>query len=85
MYVDVQEVNFLFVIRDLYTFVNCQVTISCHTTQIFCCFYTFIYVPLNLRERSGSMVECLTHDRRAAGLSLTSVTALWSLSKTHLS
>ena len=37
------------------------------------------------RERSGSVVECLTRDRRAAGLSLTGVTALWSLSKTHLS
>ena len=33
------------------------------------------------RERSGSVVECLTRDRRAAGSSLT---ALWSLSKTHL-
>ena len=40
---------------------------------------------LDLRERSGSVVECLTRDRRAAGLSLTGVTALWSLSKTHLS
>ena len=40
------------------------------------------------RERSGSVVECLTRDRRAAGSSLTGVTALWSLwslSKTHLS
>ena len=35
-------------------------------------------------ERSGSVVECLTRDRRAAGSSLTGVTALWSLSKTHL-
>ena len=34
------------------------------------------------RERSGSMVECLTRDRRAAGSSLTGDTALWSLSKT---
>ena len=34
-------------------------------------------------ERSGSVVECLTPDRGAAGLSLTGVTALWSLSKTH--
>ena len=33
----------------------------------------------------GSVVECLTRDRRAAGSSLTGVTALWSLSKTHLS
>ena len=36
-------------------------------------------------ERSGSVVECLTRDRGAAGSSLTGVTALWSLSKTHLS
>ena len=34
-------------------------------------------------ERSGSVVECLTRDRRATGSSLTRVTALWSLSKTH--
>ena len=33
-------------------------------------------------EHSGSMVECLTRDREAAGSSLTGVTALWSLSKT---
>ena len=37
------------------------------------------------RERSGSVVEFMTQDRRAAGSSLTGVTALWSLSKTHLS
>ena len=37
------------------------------------------------RERSGSVVECLTRVRRAAGLSLIGVTALRSLSKTHLS
>ena len=37
------------------------------------------------RERSGSVVECLTRDPGVAGLSLTGVTALWSLSKTHLS
>ena len=36
-------------------------------------------------EGSGSVVECLTQDWGAAGLSLTGVTALWSLSKTHLS
>ena len=36
-------------------------------------------------ERSGSVVECLTWDREGAGSSLTGVTALWSLSKTHLS
>ena len=37
------------------------------------------------REGSGSVVECLTRDGGAAGLSLTGVTALWSLRKTHLS
>ena len=31
------------------------------------------------------VVDCLTRDRGAAGSSLTAVTALWSLSKTHLS
>ena len=31
------------------------------------------------------MVECLTRDQRAPGSSLTAVTALLSLSKTHLS
>ena len=36
-------------------------------------------------QRSGSVVECLTRDRGAVGSSLTGVTALWSLSKTHLS
>ena len=29
-----------------------------------------------IRERSGSVVECLTRDQRAAGSSLTGVTAL---------
>ena len=36
-------------------------------------------------ERSGSVAECLTRDQRAVGSSLTGDTALWSLSKTHLS
>ena len=36
------------------------------------------------RECSGSVVECLTQDWEAPGSSLTGVTALWSLSKTHL-
>ena len=50
-------------------------------------FVTFLVFlgTLMVRERSGSVVECLTQDRRAAGLSLTGFTALWSLSKTHLS
>ena len=47
-----------------------------HDKKNCCCF----------RERSGSVVEWLTRDRGAVGLtSLTGVTALWSLSKTHLS
>ena len=41
--------------------------------------------PASGRERSGSVVECLTRDRGATGSSLTGNTALWSLSKTHLS
>ena len=43
------------------------------------------FYSVTRRERNGSVVECLTQDRGAAGSSLTSVTALWSLSKTHLS
>ena len=43
------------------------------------------YFTKEIWERSGSVVECLTRDRRVAGSSLTGVTALWSLSKTHLS
>ena len=39
----------------------------------------------SMGEHSGSVVECLTRDRGALDLSLTGVTALWSLSKTHLS
>ena len=34
------------------------------------------WINANLWERSGSVVECLTRDRRAAGSSLTGVTAL---------
>ena len=45
----------------------------------------FYLIPTKIRERSGSVVECLTQDRGAADSSLTWVTALWSLSKTHLS
>ena len=56
--------------------------------------YTLLYVvvhnmfpkqTLSVRERSGSVVECLTRDREATGSSLTGVTGLWFLSKTHLS
>ena len=43
------------------------------------------HIHLIIRERSGSVVECMTDDREAAGSNLTGVTALWSLSKAHLS
>ena len=46
---------------------------------------SFAVALQHIRERSGSVVECLTRDRRAAGSSLTGVTALLSLSKTYLS
>ena len=42
-------------------------------------------ITREVREHSGSVVECLTRDQRAVGSSLTGVTALWSLSKAHLS
>ena len=57
---------------------------SAQSDQCLCSsFLESIITPL--RERSGSMVECLTGDQEAAGSSLTGVTALLSLSKTHLS
>ena len=37
--------------------------------------YIVFVIPF-IRERSGSVVECLTRDRRAAGSSLTGVTGL---------
>ena len=46
---------------------------------------TFNYTSILIRECSDSVEECLTRDRGAAGSSLTGVTVLWSLSKTHLS
>ena len=45
-----------------------------------------ICIPLQLhKERSGSVVECLTWDPGAADSSLVGITVLWSLSKIHLS
>ena len=66
------------------TYVNHYTCVKSHLRRDFyrnsIDFYTGHY-----REVGSSVVECLTRDRRAAGLSLTGVTALWSLSKTHLS
>ena len=45
--------------------------------------HEIILLPSAEWECIGSVVECLTRDRGAAGSSLTGVTALWSLSKTH--
>ena len=44
-------------------------------------------VPSSLSQAGigCAVVECLTRDGGAAGSSPTGVTALWSLSKTHLS
>ena len=39
----------------------------------------------NELKGSGSVAECLTRDRGAAGSSLIGVTVLWSLNKTQLS
>ena len=66
---------------------NCLIAQACMPTLcIVRYFMSYIEIsPKGVWERSGSVVECLTLDRGAAGLSLTGVTALWSLSKTHLS
>ena len=47
-----------------------------------CSTYPQVYEEAYM-EYSGSVVECLTRDQEAVGSSLTGVTALWSLSKTH--
>ena len=46
---------------------------------------TVLESPSGKWEHSGSVVECLTRDRGVEGSSLTGVTALWSLCKTHFS
>ena len=48
-------------------------------------FRNFGHSECRVPQLTKGVVECLTRDREAAGLSLTGVTALWSLSKTHLS
>ena len=62
---------------------------SCATIQLYILYYACKFrnkILFDLyRECSGSVVECLTREREAAGSSLTGVTALLSLSKTHLS
>ena len=42
---------------------------------------TYLFI-MPLRERSGSVVECLTQERGAAGSSLTSITALLPWART---
>ena len=43
------------------------------------CMYAYMYACVRVCvDRSGSVVECLTRDPRAAGSSLTGVTALCS-------
>ena len=41
-----------------------------------CIMICTMLIAINYREHSGSVVECLTQDRRAAGSSLTRITAL---------
>ena len=49
-------------------------------------FEAYVHHNLTIFYQTGSaVVECLTQDREAMGSSLTGLTALWSLSKTHLS
>ena len=51
----------------------------CNVNNSHVCYMEFDFVRvchIRVRERSGSVVECLTRDQRAAGSSLTGVTAL---------
>ena len=45
-------------------------------TIVLSVFECLLKTAFTVRERSGSVVECLTQDRRAVGSSLTGVTAL---------
>ena len=44
--------------------------------------YYLLLITYHIKERSGSLVECLTRDRGAAGLSLTGVTTLCPWART---
>ena len=47
-------------------------------------FESYLYSISEVQSR-GAVVECLTQDQEVVGSSLTGITVLWSLSKTHLS
>ena len=86
---------FAFITRDLSfsqkkksiieTVSSCNICFINHELSLFRTTIGFRDTYRPCREHSGSVVECLTRDRMATGSSLTDVTALWSLSKTHLS
>ena len=81
-YVDV-SVQYLDIL--IFPLVITQITLICwaHMGIIWMVHIHYVDQTSAIRERSGSVVECLTRDRWAADSSLTSVTALWALSKTH--
>ena len=58
--------------------IECIKEINCEVCRVF-------YPPFINELKGSEVAECLTRDRGAAGLSLTCVTDLSSLSKTHLS
>ena len=62
-----------------------QIVLGGHSSHYLQCYHDKLTCNVNNWKRSGSVVECLTRDQGAAGSSLTIVTALRSLSKTHLS
>ena len=47
-----------------------------------CLSLNYLFSNWSIRERSGSVIECLTRDRRVAGLSFTGVTALCPWART---
>ena len=52
---------------------------------VVCIKHSLVNIKDNASKGSGLVVDYLTRDRGAAGSSITGVTVLWSLSKTHLS
>ena len=70
-YIQQQSLNYMYMMKHQILWISC----CCHSLNC-------IYSKSCKWERSGSVVECLTRDRRAAGSSLTGVTALCPWART---
>ena len=69
----------------LYTAQNGMYSEKCKFRSAGLELHCFTYMCQQYCYNGSAVAQCLTRDQRAAGSSLTGVTALCSLSKTHLS